>query len=512
MLTDGALELVGKLHEELDGRRRQLLDARQAAPGRARRGRDARLRRRPRRTSRSRRSPTRCRTGASRSPARPRARWSSTRSTPARAASWPTSRTRTRRTGRNMVGGQVNLADAVRGHMEHSEGGKDYRLDEDHAVLLVRPRGLHLPERHLQVNGGEVAGAFADFGLYVHRNAEALLERGARAVLLHPEARVGPRGGALARRLPDRRARARPRPRDDQGDRPDRDGAGRVRDGRDPVRAARPRRRAQRGPLGLHLLDDQALPVAARLRAARPLRRDDDRAVHARLLGAARADLPRPRRARHGRHVGGDPVAHRRGGEPRGVRGRARRQGARGRRRASTAPGSPIPTPSRSRRRPSTRCSATAPTRSTTSATTCRSAPTTCCRRRRRPARSPRRACASTSTSASSTSRRWLRGNGAAAIYGLMEDAATAEISRGAGLAVDPPRRGARRRPAGHARPGARSWPARSWRRSAREIGDDEWFERAGPARPVARAVRAGGAQRGRVRGVPHAAGLRASC
>ena len=78
----------------------------------------------------------------------------------------------------NMVGGQVNLADAVRGHMEHSEGGKDYRLDEDHAVLLVRPRGLHLPERHLQVNGGEVAGAFADFGLYVHRNAEALLERG----------------------------------------------------------------------------------------------------------------------------------------------------------------------------------------------------------------------------------------------------------------------------------------------------------------------------------------------
>ena len=78
----------------------------------------------------------------------------------------------------NMVGGQVNLADAVRGDMEHSERGKDYRLAEDHAVLLVRPRGLHLPERHLQVNGGEVAGAFADFGLYVHRNAEALLERG----------------------------------------------------------------------------------------------------------------------------------------------------------------------------------------------------------------------------------------------------------------------------------------------------------------------------------------------
>jgi malate synthase len=43
----------------------------------------------------------------------------------------------------------------------------------------VRPRGLHLPERHLRLNGGDVAGAFMDFGLYVHRNAEELLERGA---------------------------------------------------------------------------------------------------------------------------------------------------------------------------------------------------------------------------------------------------------------------------------------------------------------------------------------------
>jgi malate synthase len=79
----------------------------------------------------------------------------------------------------NMVGGQVNLADAARGSMEHEEKGKQYRLEEDHAVLLVRPRGLHLPERHLQVNGDHVAGAFMDFGLFVHRNAEVLLEQGA---------------------------------------------------------------------------------------------------------------------------------------------------------------------------------------------------------------------------------------------------------------------------------------------------------------------------------------------
>jgi malate synthase len=78
----------------------------------------------------------------------------------------------------NMIGGQVNLADAARGSMEHEEKGKQYRLDDDHAVLLVRPRGLHLPERHMRIDGADVAGAFVDFGLYVHRNAEALLERG----------------------------------------------------------------------------------------------------------------------------------------------------------------------------------------------------------------------------------------------------------------------------------------------------------------------------------------------
>ena len=79
----------------------------------------------------------------------------------------------------NMIGGQVNLADAVRGSMEHEEKGKQYSLEAEHAVLLVRPRGLHLPERHLRLNGGFVAGAFADFGLFVHRNAAAQLERGA---------------------------------------------------------------------------------------------------------------------------------------------------------------------------------------------------------------------------------------------------------------------------------------------------------------------------------------------
>jgi malate synthase len=79
----------------------------------------------------------------------------------------------------NMIGGQVNLADAIRGTIEHEENGKHYTLDDTVATLLVRPRGWHLVERHLLVDGEPVAGGLVDFGLYVFHNARELLERGA---------------------------------------------------------------------------------------------------------------------------------------------------------------------------------------------------------------------------------------------------------------------------------------------------------------------------------------------
>jgi malate synthase len=79
----------------------------------------------------------------------------------------------------NMIGGQVNLADAVRRTIEHDEDGKHYELDETVATLLVRPRGWHLVERHLVIDGEPVAGGLVDFGLYVFHNARELLERGA---------------------------------------------------------------------------------------------------------------------------------------------------------------------------------------------------------------------------------------------------------------------------------------------------------------------------------------------
>src|SRR5919197_3273118 len=82
-------------------------------------------------------------------------------------------------TWQNMAGGQLNLIDAVRGTMDYTTpDGREYRLGEETATLLVRPRGLHLPERHLLIDGEPVAGALVDFGLFLFHNARRLLERG----------------------------------------------------------------------------------------------------------------------------------------------------------------------------------------------------------------------------------------------------------------------------------------------------------------------------------------------
>ena len=177
VLTDDALALVGRLHDELDARRRELLEARLDLQSRLDAGESLEFVTAP----------------------------EDFRVAPVPAAlqdrrveiTGPTSRKmviNALNSGArgfmadfedsnspywsNMVGGQVNLADAIRGSIEHSENGKDYSLGDDPAVLQVRPRGLHLLEAHLELDGQPVAGPFVDFGLYVHRNAEALLERG----------------------------------------------------------------------------------------------------------------------------------------------------------------------------------------------------------------------------------------------------------------------------------------------------------------------------------------------
>jgi malate synthase len=78
----------------------------------------------------------------------------------------------------NIVEGQVNLSDAIAGTIEFAgEDGRDYKLGHDVATLLVRPRGWHLVEKHVRVDGEPVAGAFVDAGLYLLRNARRLLEK-----------------------------------------------------------------------------------------------------------------------------------------------------------------------------------------------------------------------------------------------------------------------------------------------------------------------------------------------
>jgi malate synthase len=89
----------------------------------------------------------------------------------------------------NVLAGQVNLRDAVRGTIAWSdpESGKAYQLNEKIATLVVRPRGLHLVERHLLVDGQPVPGALVDAGLYLFHNAHALLERGTGPYLYLPK-------------------------------------------------------------------------------------------------------------------------------------------------------------------------------------------------------------------------------------------------------------------------------------------------------------------------------------
>ncbi len=80
----------------------------------------------------------------------------------------------------NLVEGQINLKDRWTGRLQHEDpaSGKRYRLGPDPAVLMVRPRGLHLPERNIEVEGEAVAGAFVDFGLYFWYNAKPALAAG----------------------------------------------------------------------------------------------------------------------------------------------------------------------------------------------------------------------------------------------------------------------------------------------------------------------------------------------
>jgi malate synthase len=112
----------------------------------------------------------------------------------------------------NVVDGQQNVRDAVRRTIELDTGEKHYRLNDETATLLIRPRGWHLLERHHEVGGAPVSASLFDFGLVVYHNAREQLERGTGPYFYlpklesHLEARLWAEAFALAEEelgLPD---------------------------------------------------------------------------------------------------------------------------------------------------------------------------------------------------------------------------------------------------------------------------------------------------------------------
>ncbi|KAF8385060.1 icl-1, partial [Pristionchus pacificus] len=83
-------------------------------------------------------------------------------------------------TWRNQLEGQINLYEAVRGDISytHPVSKKQYHLKDKPAVLKVRPRGWHLPEKHFLIHGQPISGSIFDFGLFFFHNAKELLNRG----------------------------------------------------------------------------------------------------------------------------------------------------------------------------------------------------------------------------------------------------------------------------------------------------------------------------------------------
>jgi malate synthase len=107
-------------------------------------------------------------------------------------------------TWENVCDGQQNVHDAVRRTIELDTGEKQYRLNDETATLVIRPRGWHLVERHHQVDGAPISASLFDFGLVVFNNAEEQLARGTGPYFYlpklesHEEARLWARAFALA--------------------------------------------------------------------------------------------------------------------------------------------------------------------------------------------------------------------------------------------------------------------------------------------------------------------------
>jgi malate synthase len=109
-------------------------------------------------------------------------------------------------TWENVVRGQANVRDAVRREISLDTAEKSYRLNDEIATLMIRPRGWHLEERHVTIDGEHASASLFDFGLVMFHNARELLARGSGPYFYlpklesHLEARLWARAFALAER------------------------------------------------------------------------------------------------------------------------------------------------------------------------------------------------------------------------------------------------------------------------------------------------------------------------
>jgi len=78
----------------------------------------------------------------------------------------------------NMIDGQINMYDYARGNLTHSAGDKDYKLNDETATMLVRPRGWHLEEANVTVDGRPMSASLFDFGLHIFHNGKILADKG----------------------------------------------------------------------------------------------------------------------------------------------------------------------------------------------------------------------------------------------------------------------------------------------------------------------------------------------
>ena len=235
----------------------------------------------------------------------------------------------------NLLLGQQNLADAIRRliDFEDPQSGKSYRLAERTAVLLVRPRGWHLSEKHVIVDGEPMSARCSTSGSTSSTTARSSWSAAAAPISICRRWRAIRRPGSGTTCSCTRRSARHPG-RLDQGHGADRDHPRHLRARRDPLRAARSHGGPELRPLGLYLQLHQEAAELPEPPAARPGAGDDDRTLHARLQPTRDPDLPSPRCPCDGRHGSPDPDQGGQGPERGGAGQGPRRQGARGQRRA----------------------------------------------------------------------------------------------------------------------------------------------------------------------------------